>query len=73
MRRPVVGVATALLISAGSGFLVAIACFLAGQIVASMTSGVCTMLLGLAMQTLRAFCKLLWIQNDLIVRHYQAA
>jgi hypothetical protein len=24
-------------------------------------------------QTLRAFCKLLWIQNDLITRHYQAA
>jgi hypothetical protein len=24
-------------------------------------------------QTLRAFCKLLWIQNDLIARHYQAA
>jgi hypothetical protein len=24
-------------------------------------------------KTLRAFCKLLWIQNDLITRHYQAA
>jgi hypothetical protein len=24
-------------------------------------------------KTIRAFCKLLWIQNDLITRHYQAA
>ena len=24
-------------------------------------------------RTVRAFCKLLWIQNDLITRHYQAA
>ena len=26
-----------------------------------------------AVRTLRAFRKLLWIQNDLIARHYQAA
>ena len=24
-------------------------------------------------RTLRAFCKLLWVQNDLIVRHYACA
>ena len=24
-------------------------------------------------KTIRAFCKLLWLQNDLITRHYQAA